>query len=248
MSTTETSSSTIARTVRVVCLIASFARGSSGFSAIQQTVASSSRATVGACSGSASMSPRETSTSSASRTVTDMPGMATSSGPSAVSTEATEERRPEGSTIDVVARLPDAAGDLARVAAVVVVLVGDRADHPLDGEAAVVEVAVAGDLDRLEVLEQRRPVVPGHRFTLGAALDDVVAAKRRHRDHLDIAETEPLARVAQLLLDLAEALLRELGEIHLVHGDDDVRRAEDRGDVRVAAVSARSHPCARRRG
>ena len=52
---------------------------------------------------------------------------------------------------------------------------------------------------------------------------------------LHVAQPEPLARLAQLLLDLAEALLGEVGEIHLVHGDDDVRDAEDRRDVRVAA-------------
>ena len=43
----------------------------------------------------------------------------------------------------VVAGAPHAAGDLAGVAAVVVVLVGHRPDHPLDGEAAVGEIAVA---------------------------------------------------------------------------------------------------------
>ena len=36
-------------------------------------------------------------------------------------------------------------------------------------------------------------------------------------------------------LDLAEALLGEVDEVHLVHGDDDVRDREDRGDVGVAA-------------
>ena len=96
----------------------------------------------------------------------------------------------------------------------------------------MVEVAVAGDLDRLEMLEQRRPVVPRHSL---APLDDVVAAQGRHRDHAHVAQLEPLARLAQLLLDLAEALLREAGEVHLVHRDDDVRDAEDRREVRVAA-------------
>ncbi len=57
---------------------------------------------------------------------------------------------------DLVAGTPDPACDLAGVAAVVVVVVGHRTDHPLDREAPVLEVAVARDLDRLEVLEQRR--------------------------------------------------------------------------------------------
>ena len=50
---------------------------------------------------------------------------------------------------DVVAGLQHAAGDRAGVAAVVVVRVRHRADHPLDGQADVDEVAVAGDVDVL---------------------------------------------------------------------------------------------------
>ena len=68
-----------------------------------------------------------------------------------------------------------------------------------------------------------------------AALDDVVAPQGGHRDHMDVTQAEPLARLPQLLLDLAEALLGEAREIHLVHRDDDVRDAEDRRQIRVAA-------------
>src|SRR5579864_1250816 len=98
MSVSATSSSAIARTERVVCFTASFAPGSSVRSLIQHTRATSSRATTGGRSGSASRLPRETSTSSASRIVTDCGGTASSSGPSAVSTDSTRERRPDGST------------------------------------------------------------------------------------------------------------------------------------------------------
>ena len=114
---------------------------------------------------------------------------------------------PEGRTTTSSPARHDAARDLARVAAVVVVLVAHRADHPLHGEAAVVEVAVAGELDRLEVLEQRRPVVP--RRSASDALDDVVAAQRRHRDDGTSRTPSRLARASRKLgLDLAEALLR----------------------------------------
>jgi len=57
MSVSATSSSAIARTERVVCFTASFARGSSGRSLIQQTRASSSRATIGGRLGSARRGP-----------------------------------------------------------------------------------------------------------------------------------------------------------------------------------------------
>ncbi len=93
-----TSSSAIARTERVVDFTASRVRGSSGFSLIQQTRASSSRATVGGSSGSASMSPRATSMSSVSRMVTAIGGIAVSSGPSIVSTDSTCVLTPAGRT------------------------------------------------------------------------------------------------------------------------------------------------------
>ena len=62
-------------------------------------------------------------------------------------------------------------------------------------------------------------------------VDDVVALERRHRDHVQIGEAERL----EVAGDLVVALLRPVDEIHLVHGDRDVRHAQDRGDVRVAA-------------
>ena len=78
------------------------------------------------------------------------------------------------------------------------------------------------------MLEQERPVVPRH--VLGA-LDDVVALQRRDRDHDEVRQPELL----ELRGDLVEPLLRPVDEIHLVDGDDGVRDAEDREDVRVAA-------------
>ena len=67
---------TRARAVRVVCLMASFWRGRSGSLVIQQIIASMSWLGFGAFAGRAIMSPRETSTSSSRRTVTDMGGKA----------------------------------------------------------------------------------------------------------------------------------------------------------------------------
>ncbi len=72
----------------------------------------------------------------------------------------------------LVARAQHAARHLPRVAAVVVLRAAARADRQLHREARGVEVAVGGDLDLLEVLEQRRPVVVGR---VRGALDDVVA-------------------------------------------------------------------------
>ncbi|RGC64942.1 hypothetical protein C5N14_31190 [Micromonospora sp. MW-13] len=68
-------------------------------SSIQQTIASMSCATAGALFGRQIMSPREMSISSVRRTVTDIGGNASSTGPSAVSTAAMREVNPDGSTI-----------------------------------------------------------------------------------------------------------------------------------------------------
>ena len=56
---------------------------------------------------------------------------------------------------NLVACTPDATGNSACISAVIVMLVGHRTDHPLHRETACVEVPVEGELDRLEVLEQR---------------------------------------------------------------------------------------------
>ena len=61
---------------------------------------------------------------------------------------------------DLVAGAHDTAGDGARVAAVVGVLVGLRPDHVLHREPDVDEVAVTGDVDLFEVAQQRRALVP----------------------------------------------------------------------------------------
>ena len=64
---------------------------------------------------------------------------------------------------DLVARAEDATRDLAGIAPEVVVLVGLGPDDPLDREPGVDEVAVGADVHVLEVVQQRRPLVPGHR-------------------------------------------------------------------------------------
>ena len=88
---------------------------------------------------------------------------------------------------DVVAGLQHAAGDLAGVAAVVVVVVGLGADDVLHREAGVDEVAVGGDVDVLEVVHQRLAVVPGHVLAAG---HDVVALERRDRDDLEVGDVQ----------------------------------------------------------
>ena len=103
----------------------------------------------------------------------------------------------------LVAGRERAAGELARVAALVV-LAAARADRPLHREAQRVAGRVRAHLHGLEVLEQRRPVVPGRGVR---ALDDVVAVQRGDRDHGRVGDVEPVGEPAEVRLDLAEALL-----------------------------------------
>ena len=135
----------------------------------------------------------------------------------------------------LVAGLEDAAGDGPGVAAVVVQVVVGAAlgpDHVLDREPGVDQVAVRGDVDLLEVVQQRRALVPGR---VVAAADDVVAVQGRHRHEGDVVDLELGGEVAELVADLLEALLRPVDEVHLVDAHHEVRDAEQAGDEGVAA-------------
>ena len=104
---------------------------------------------------------------------------------------------PVGQHGDLVARRAGRRRRRGREAAVVV-----GAHHPLDGEAHVVEVAVAGDLDGLEVAEQRRPVPPRQR---SEGVDDVVALQRGDRDRARRRGSRDAPSSPNARLDLAEA-------------------------------------------
>ena len=103
------------------------------------------------------------------------------------------------------------------------VLVGLRADHVLHREAGIDEVAVAGDVHLLEVVQQGRTLVP---LGVGRAVDDVVAVQCRHRDEGEVGDVELHGKVPELGLDLLEGLLLVADEVHLVDADDEVRDAQ----------------------
>ena len=75
------------------------------------------------------------------------------------------------------------------------------------------------DIDLLEVVEQCRTVVPCHRRRL---LRDIIALCRRYRNELDIVKMKLLLQGLDLRLDLLEARLRVVDEVHLVDGKDKV--------------------------
>ena len=107
-----------------------------------------------------------------------------------------------------------------------------RAHDPLDGEADVVEVAVGSDDHVLEVVEQRRGRIPLHPI---GSVHDVVAGERRDRDEGDVGDLHERDPVGHLLEDLVEHALLVVDEVHLVHAHHEMRDAQQRGDVGVAA-------------
>jgi hypothetical protein len=84
----------------------------------------------------------------------------------------------------------------------------------------------------LEVIEQRRALVPGHVLR---ALDDVLAVDGRGGDERHVGRLEPRAELAELLLDLLEPQLRVADQVHLVDAHDQVPDPEQRRDERVPA-------------
>ena len=135
-----------------------------------------------------------------------------------------------GQDRDLVARVQRAAGHLARVAALAAGGLG-RPRDPLDGQPQRALAAVGGDVDLLEVREQRLPVVPAGR----AGLDDVVAVQRGDRERLRGLDAELLGQLGELALDLAEARLVPVDEVHLVDRGDEVVDAEQARQRGVAA-------------
>ena len=197
-------------------------RGCSGASAIQQTSATSSRATAPARPAPARSGRR-------ARCRGRPPGAAS---PTSAGRPRRARRRRSRSTAmrvvrargqdhDLVAGSQHAAGHLPGVAAVVVVLLVLRADHPLDGEPRVGEVAVAG---------RPRPsrggaAAPARRTRASFAerLDDVVAVQRGDRDEGDVLDGQPAARrrVNSSTISSKRSSAQS-DEVHLVDGDDEM--------------------------
>jgi hypothetical protein len=128
----------------------------------------------------------------------------------------------------VVAHRHATGGNGAREAAEVLV----RPIHPLHREAQRLRRRIGGDVHRLEVLEQRRPGVPGHGR---GPRRDVVAPLRGYGDRADGREAQPRGEGLPMGQHLFEGGLREFGGIHLVHREHHVPDAEKRADVGVPA-------------
>eukprot|EP00160_Parvularia_atlantis_P018278 Unigene667_Nuclearia_a/m.2098 Unigene667_Nuclearia_a/g.2098 ORF Unigene667_Nuclearia_a/g.2098 Unigene667_Nuclearia_a/m.2098 type:complete len:492 (-) Unigene667_Nuclearia_a:91-1566(-) len=136
------------------------------------------------------------------------------------------------------ARLDTADGDGADAADLV---------HVLQRQAQGLLGRARGRLDRVEGLDQGDaldfrallvellpPLEPGH---VGRRLEHVVAVPARDGDerHCVRVVADLLHVRADLLLDLLKALLRVLGRVHLVDGDDHLLHTEREGEQGVLA-------------
>ena len=215
----------------LVCLNQYDLPGTSGSSAIQTTIASNFCSTRGTLPGRTSMSPRLTSISSSSVSVTDCGAKASSSSPSNVTIDFTRLVFREGRAMISSPLADDARGDRAAEAAEVEV----RPIDELHGEAEVLEVAVGADVD---VFQRCISVGPLYHGVFWLCVDDVVALEGRHRDEVHVGQVEPRGEALVVGADLLEDLLAEIDEVHLVDGHDDVLDAQQRDDEASAAWSA----------
>ena len=111
------------------------------------------------------------------------------------------------------------------------VLVVTWSDDVLDGEAAVDEVFVAGDVDVFEGVEEGGSFVPGHG---GGGVDDVVAKERADGDVGDVGDAEFGGEAFEGVFDGFVGVFFEVDEVHFVDADDEVGDAEEAGDEEVA--------------
>ena len=93
----------------------------------------------------------------------------------------------------------------------------------------------------LEVVQQRRPLVPRHRLR---ALHHVVAQQRRDRDEGHVGDLKARGEALEVVHDLVEHALLEVDQVHLVDAHDHVRDRKQRADERVT-LGLRHHPLAR---
>lgn len=100
-----------------------------------------------------------------------------------------------------------------------------RTDHVLHRESDIDQVAVTGDVDVLEVAQQRLAVVPRRLIRLG---HHVVAIERRHRDGRDILDVQACGEGVEFVANPVEPLLIPVDEIHLVDGEHHMLHTEQR--------------------
>ncbi len=128
---------------------------------------------------------------------------------------------------DLVARPHDPRRDLSAVATEVLV----RPQRALHGKPEVDQVAVAADVDVLEVGEHGNAFEPRHPRASG---HDIVADERADRNERQVGEAEAGGELGIFVAYPVEHRLVVADQVHLVDRDDDSGHAQQRGDESVA--------------
>ena len=83
------------------------------------------------------------------------------------------------------------------------------------------------------MFQQRRPAIP---FADLGQFHHVIAIQRAHRNKFHVTKRAELwQKILNLVADFQKPFLAPIHQVHFVDGDDEVRDAEQRGDVSVAA-------------
>ena len=104
--------------------------------------------------------------------------------------------------------------------------------HPLHRHAERPFHQPGFDIHRFQMLQQGRSCIPGH---IPAAPDHIVAIARGQRDRHQAGEIQLFRERPEIRNDAIEHVLRELDQIDLVHGQNDMANAQERRDVGMTA-------------
>lgn len=138
-----------------------------------------------------------------------------------------------GAALGQVHRIAHGDGPGLHAAGVAAVIGGVLADDVLDGKAKVQLIgASGGNRGGLKDLEDGGAGVPVHG---GRALYHVIALERGNGHDGGIGNVQALGNFVEFGLDIAEDLLVIVHEVDLIHREDDVAHAQERGHVEVAA-------------
>ena len=104
------------------------------------------------------------------------------------------------------------------------------ADDVLNGEAAVLQIAVAADVHFFQVAEQGAAFVPRH---IHRSFHHIVAQQRADWNEFDVRNVEPRREIAESRGDGLVRIFVEIYQVHFVDADHEVFDAQQRCDEAV---------------
>ena len=105
-------------------------------------------------------------------------------------------------------------------------------NHHLHRESQTLEGIARGERNSFQVLEKRRPLVPGRSF---GAIDDVVSLKRADGHAQCVGNSQLLCQLQKILFRFQKHIFAVIDEIHLVYRGKNIAYAQQRSDEGMAA-------------